>query len=632
MPTRPGLPLAAVLISFLAGIPSPAQAQAGAAAAPTAAAPTDDQPLHWHIVRPGESLEKIALRLLGSVARWPEIWRLNPEIQNPHRITPGERVRVPPAEHGAPSATIQRMSHEVTERPAPIPWSPAQLGDTLIERDGVRTYAKSSAEMRFNDGTHLLVTEDSLVFLQRSARASAADERKTVEIVEGQADYEAKASGKPSADVEILLGPAHLTSRPDRGGAAQARARRPAGGGSKVMVYGGAGEVEAAGAKVMVPEGSGTSVSREGPPSPPEKLLAAPRLESPAAGTELGFANPVFLWEPVPAADGYVVELCRDAGCAALLDRRVLSAAAPRGAAPADGEAEGPAEGTWQPPAALPRGELFWRVTARSVSGLDGYPSPTSRLVVLSDRVDREPPAAHLTLDGPQITVGETHFASPSVRIAAAGEDAGCGLGRLVPTVDGRRLGAEPLAAGAHTASGSAVDRCGNRAVLAPLAFTVDAVPPVIHWQIGGGELFAAHGAKGAPLRPALRQHERSRRGRDAGPQAPGPRLDWTVDGRAWRQLVEPDAVRITSARPQIFIAPTGVALAAAGEPLAIGADQLLWIDVDDAGCGVDRLSFRLRPASSERPAAVEIEAVDLVGNASRLELTLATPAAAEGR
>src|SRR6185295_19865258 len=101
------------------------------------------------------------------------------------------------------------------------------------------------------------------------------------------------------------------TSRPDKSGGAQTRARRADEGSAKVSVYGGESEVEAGGAKVQVPRGMGTSVAPTGPPSPPEKLLAAPAGLDPAAGDERACADPLFSWQAVPEAATYTVEVCR---------------------------------------------------------------------------------------------------------------------------------------------------------------------------------------------------------------------------------------------------------------------------------------------------------------------------------
>ncbi|MFY9825831.1 MAG: LysM peptidoglycan-binding domain-containing protein, partial [Thermoanaerobaculia bacterium] len=316
----------------------------------------------WHIVRPGETLEQIAARYLGSVQRWKELHQLNPGIADPNRIEPGQRIRLPTVRPALPAATVNRLSRQVEDQPSPISWTDAKLGDILVERDGVRTFRKSSAELRFTDGANLTVTEDSLIFLRRSGTALKGVERKSIELMSGQAELDARSTAPAAGasyapEVEIVVGASRTTSRSDKSGGAQTRARKAEEGSAKVMVYGGESEVEAGGATVQVPHGMGTSVAAAGPPSPPEKLLAAPAGTDPATGAERACADPLFSWQAVPEAASYTVEICRDPGCAELVERQT-----------------GETSAQWRSAAPLPVGSYFWRVTARSVSGLDGYP------------------------------------------------------------------------------------------------------------------------------------------------------------------------------------------------------------------------------------------------------------------
>src|SRR5882724_2658654 len=577
-----------------------------------------------HIVRPGDTLEQLAEVYLGAARRWPELARLNPDVHDPRRLQPGSRLRIFLAPSGGtPAAQIEILSRTVDERPSPIPWSPAVQGDLLVEEDGVRTAAKSSAAMRFTDGTRLLVTEDSLVFLRRSGdRLKATTAKKAVEIVEGQADLSSDATGRTagrasaSSEIEVRLGNTRATSRPSPAGVLNTRARRPGEGGAKVMVYGGAGEVEAGGAKVAVAEGMGTSVGKDGPPGPPEKLLPAPRLLSPPANAELGFSNPVFSWQPMPEAAAYVVELCRDPGCGQLLDRAVRPVT--------DSAAE------WHPET-LAAGTFYWRITARSRSGLDGYPAEPSRLTLLSDRPDREPPAAKLTLEGPRIEVagklytggGTGGAGSLSFQIAA--DDAGCGLLESAPTVDGR-AGAGPWPAGEHHAGGYAVDRCGNRLEVPPVAFIVDTEPPAVHTEIASRSILEREGEPRA-VRPGSR--------RKGEPATTG--LYWSSDGRRWLSLWRPaegsaGAVyggdEMASERPQIFLRGIGVRLSIDGKTVGTAEGQLLWLKVEDQGAGVERLRFHAEAGGtgSGGTPVLQLEAVDLVGNARRLSWPLVVP------
>ena len=68
---------------------------AGAITTPGALAETvalnPDHPDRHTVVR-GDTLWGIAARFLRDPWQWQEVWRINPEIQNPHRIYPGDVV------------------------------------------------------------------------------------------------------------------------------------------------------------------------------------------------------------------------------------------------------------------------------------------------------------------------------------------------------------------------------------------------------------------------------------------------------------------------------------------------------------------------------------------------------------
>lgn len=66
-----------------------------------------------HQVKKGETLWGISGTYLNDPLLWPKIWQINPGIENPHRIAPGQHVRIPdiaaqpateaPAESAAPA-------------------------------------------------------------------------------------------------------------------------------------------------------------------------------------------------------------------------------------------------------------------------------------------------------------------------------------------------------------------------------------------------------------------------------------------------------------------------------------------------------------------------------------------------
>jgi hypothetical protein len=547
----------------------------------------------WHIVRPGETLEQITARYLGSSELWKKVAQLNPDIADPNKLRPGQRVRIfLPRRQGAAAAQVSQLSRKVETQPSPIPWEDARLGDLLVERDGVRTYPRSSAEMAFPDGTRLTVTEDSLVFLQRTGGALRGVERKSVEIVQGQAEVAARPAADGSAvklsEVEIVLGNTRATSHTDRSGAVRTRARRAEEGGAKLMAYGGDADVEAGGAKVQVAQGMGTSVAATGPPGPPEKLLPAPDGLAPTAGAEVACANPALSWEPVPEAASYIVEVCRDAECGAQVERAL-----------------GVAGTEWRPQA-LPAADLWWRVTARSRSGLDGYPAAARQLAVTSDRVDARAPGGAVTLSGPQVRVGETLFAGSGASLAVIATDATdeggnpADLVRWRPLINGKEAdmsaAAGPWTAGVYTAGAVAVDLCGNRGTIAPVSFTIDATPPTLSWEVVDYDAFAGRGRKAQKARNAP--------------------LTWS-GGVQWLPLAAGQEVRIDSDGPQAFFHAAGARLISEGREILLGDGQMLRVRAQDTESLVEHLRFQLRAGNAGAPGAtvLEIESGDLVGN-----------------
>jgi hypothetical protein len=424
----------------------------------------------WYVVQPGDTLEKITEKLLGSSSLWPENWRLNPGVRDPELLRVGLRLRV--ITHRVlpqRTATVTKVARQVEEKPHPGPWVPARVGSVLKEKDGVRTYERSSAELAFDDGSLLTLTEDSLVFLREVGSTVTGVRRQSLEIVEGQADLESRPRQPRRSEIEIVVGQARLKPEADATRTAQARARRVESGGAQVMVYAGRGDVESGGATVSVPAGMGTSVPEAGAPRPPEKLLGVPRLESPRPRTEWDFANPPFAWGTVAGAAFYTLEICADPSCGQLLQRIT-----------------GLREPTWTPPQALRRGEIFWRVTGVAASGLDGFPSPASPFTIRSDRIDSEPPVIAVRVDGPCAPgVEGTVLLGRGARLLVEARDDAAGVDALHGRWDGgswRPLAQAPLEPPpdekTHLLEVRAVDRRGRQAPILRLAVRRSLSPP----------------------------------------------------------------------------------------------------------------------------------------------------------
>lgn len=573
----------------------------------------------WHIVRPGETLEALAERYLGSSRFWERLAQLNPGISNPDVIEPGQRLRVlVPRRAALPVARIETVSRKVEAHPEPNPWSDAQTGDLLVERDAVRTYQRSSTVMEFRDGTSLTVTEDSLVYLRRAGSRLQGVPSHSVEIVEGQADV-ALAPGRAEAvaasdrpEIEIVVGTARARSRPSPSGPAQTRARKAEGGATKLMVYEGEGDVEAGGAKVQVPRGMGTSVEPEKPPAPPEPLLPAPRLAEPAADAQAACAKPVFSWEPVPEAASYAVEICRDPDCSALVER-----------------VTGSTETSWRA-ADLPSGDYHWRVTARARSGLDGYPSGTRKVSIRAESADRGAPTAAIRLDGPQIRIGDVTVYAPKVRLTVETADEASGVADWTPRVDGREVSASALSGpwtdGEHRVDAAVLDRCGNRGDVVPVAFRVDAQPPRVLWEVKDEDDLIREKRSFQSLSPRRPRKRDEERGLSWTPSQAEARLRWHDGWNFAPAGTVHETVEIRSDLPQIHLTVDGVGLRGDGGALPLGAGRLLRVAAEDTGSSVVRLTLRTR--TTEAGPVLEAEAEDGVGNTSTLEWLMVKTAA----
>ena len=494
-------------------------------------AQTDDQ--GWHVVRPGDTLEEITAHYIGFGREWPKNHALNPDIDDPDLLFPGQRLLVT-LRSGIPAgfAQLTDVSHAVEEQPAPISWQQARERDLLQEKDGIRTAKDSSAVLLFGDGTNLTISEDSLLFLHGAGAAEQpVGHRNSVEIVVGQADLSGAGLEPASSPVEIVLGDAVARPAPAADGSISTRARTLEQGSAQVMVYVGTGTLAAGGTEVALEPGTGSTVLTGGPPTPPEKLLDAPVLIAPATGIRLGTSSPTFSWQPIDTAVGYTIEICEDTGCGRLVQRT-----------------QGLADTRWTAPVLAP-GRYTWRVTAVSDSGLDGFPARTAAFEVVDDPSLLLPPKATITGHGTVIGYGESIALAEGSRLKVTIEDP-TGSPTFHPTLDGEAVTLAELesgwSVGIHEVGGTIIGGAGTEVILRPTPIVYDPNAPQLAWEVGGLELLYQKGLdQGHEPKPPRKWRNRAA-------------LYVSPDGRTWSPLVEPNTTTATHIvacdDPQLFI------------------------------------------------------------------------------
>lgn len=561
------------------------------AQAPAAAFPRDRG---THIVRPGDTLESLAKQYLGDAQLWPEIARLNPELADPHWIYPGRKIRVVlqrPAT--TPNAKVTALSRRVEAQAAPVPWKSAEEDDLLLEDDGLRTFQKASAQLRFDDDTTATISEDSLVFIRRQTSSLGTASTKEIEIELGQADLEATTpAGAIPPELEIVVRGTRTRAAAGPDGKVSTRSRRD-GNAAQFMMYQGSGSVAGTRGKVDLPAGTGSVVPPSAPPSPAERLLPAPPLLRPATGGELGRDFPRLEWNAVAGASGYVVEVCADPECGRLRERRTGVAAT--------------SLSLTEP---LVDGSSHWRVTAVAPSGLDGFPSAPRAFVAVDSVGPPAPVLSLLTVEGQPLEPSRCMPLPPQLDIRAA-DLAGQPLGwRLL--VNGSDSSAEALvrlrATGRYELVAVAADARGRESRSLPATLDLDFAAPIVQLAPSTGE-----------PRPGRRSKKKKA---DAESSIPLCGLGLAIASSAgeWTPIAcsgeSASEIPLSGLSASLRLRASGGALRI-GDFRDLAADSEMTIEVAEYGCGLALARARLLPSphrKSEGRPLLEIAVSDLAG------------------
>lgn len=277
-----------------------------------ASAPADGETEHR--VRPGDTLEALSVRYLGTPSLWPLLQSLN-HVADPLLLMPGTMLRIPPVPKLAQAGFV-RGDVRVSE-PGTAGTRPLTAGATLAEGARLEVGPQSFVNVRLLDGTVIRVQADTQVQLQQLRRAGRAGNAQSVlDLHKGSVESSVPPSENGARRFEIRTPMASTSVRGTRFAVALADDGR-----TLAAVTEGALAVQqrAAHARATaVPTGQGLSVAANGKVGTPAPLLPAPDLAAlPATLEDARFVT--LALAPVPGASGYQVQLARDAGMAEVL-------------------------------------------------------------------------------------------------------------------------------------------------------------------------------------------------------------------------------------------------------------------------------------------------------------------------
>jgi len=102
-----------------------------------------------HTVIKGDTLWDISEKFLASPWKWPEIWQVNPQIENPHLIYPGDKIRLIYVD-GKPRLVIDRGPREFKLSPS-IHIQPIDRAIPAIPLDAVEHFLSRSRVVGLQD-------------------------------------------------------------------------------------------------------------------------------------------------------------------------------------------------------------------------------------------------------------------------------------------------------------------------------------------------------------------------------------------------------------------------------------------------------------------------------------------------
>ena len=134
-----------------------------------------------YVVQRGDTLWGLANKFLKDPWLWPEIWYVNPEVSNPHRIYPGDTLRLAMGSDGKQQVQVVHTSGSATRLEpllrstaleAPIANIPYSAIAAFLSRPGVLTKEQVEAApyiLSLRD-RHLIAGTENAIYVRKLER------------------------------------------------------------------------------------------------------------------------------------------------------------------------------------------------------------------------------------------------------------------------------------------------------------------------------------------------------------------------------------------------------------------------------------------------------------------------------
>ena len=181
----------------------------------------EDHPERY-TVQSGDTLWDISERFLQEPWYWPEIWHVNPDIDNPHLIYPGDEIRLVYVD-GEPRLTVERGEREVRLSPE-VREEQLEPAISTIPMEAIRPFLDRSRvldEDTFDSAPYIVAGEDERVMASQGdniyVRRLPDDEQEAFSIVRKGDPYIDPETDRVLGHAAKYVGDARVTRHGDPG-------------------------------------------------------------------------------------------------------------------------------------------------------------------------------------------------------------------------------------------------------------------------------------------------------------------------------------------------------------------------------------------------------------------------------